>query len=265
MYLVAREWILWVSRLAFLEEECSQFQGTTKTPLRIFRQVSHKIPGNGSDIELGGTSVSTSELCERVSQCEAATLGESNPFSLDVASAQKQAAALHAGKRITGHTALLANEPLWAYCAGGIGDDHNAHMPGDVLETLRLGIMLTVMSGSMNSNIESVFSDIPMLKDGLEHISFCADDKLAEDLDSEGHIDHHVRTAIRMGVKPMMAYRMATLNAASYYRLDHLLGSVTPAKLADLLILDNLEEARSVRPEIETIPSLPVQIFCSHC
>lgn len=184
------------------------------------------------------------ELCERVSQCEAVTLGESNPFSLDIASAQKQAAALHAGKRITGHTALLVNEPLWAYAAGGISDDHNAHQPRDVIERLRLGMMLTVMSGSMNSNLEGVFSDLPMLKDGLGHISFCADDKLAEDLDSEGHIDHHVRTAIRLGVEPVMAYRMATLSAASYYRIDHVIGSVTPAKLADLLILDNLEETR---------------------
>jgi len=119
--------------------------GTTSTPLRILRQVSHKIPGNGPEIELGGTSVSTAELCKRVSQSNAATLGESNPFSLDFASAQKQAAALHAGKRITGHTALLVNEPLWAYAAGGIGDDHNAHQPEDVIERLRLGMMLTVV------------------------------------------------------------------------------------------------------------------------
>ena len=33
----------------------------------------------------------------------------------------------------------------------------------------------------MNSNIESTFSDLPALKDGLGHISFCADDKLVED------------------------------------------------------------------------------------
>ncbi|KAF2817372.1 adenine deaminase [Mytilinidion resinicola] len=220
------------------------FMGTTSTPLRIFRQVSHKIPMSGPEIELGGTSVSTAEICERVSSTEAATLGESNPFSLDLASAQKQAAALRAGKRITGHTALLENEPLWAYCAGGIGDDHNAHKPADVLERLRLGIMLTVMSGSMNSNIESVFSDFALYKDGLDYISFCADDKLAEDFDATGHIDLHVREAIRLRVPPLKAYKMATLNAASYYRLDHLIGSVTPAKLADLLILDNLEDAR---------------------
>lgn len=63
-------------------------------------------------------------------------------------------------------------------------------------------------------------------------------------MDSEGHIDHHIREAIKLGVDKMKAYRMATLNPATYYRLDHLIGSVTPAKLADLLILDNLEDAR---------------------
>lgn len=102
-------------------------------------------------------------------------------------------------------------------CRGGIGDDHNAHQPRDVVERLRLGMMLTVMSGSMNLNIESVVSVIPLLKDGLGHVSFCVDDKLAEDLDSEGHIDHQVRRAISLGVRPMAAYKMATLNAAAYY------------------------------------------------
>ncbi|ETS78556.1 hypothetical protein PFICI_10618 [Pestalotiopsis fici W106-1] len=219
------------------------FMGTTTTPLRIFRQVSHKVPMSGPEIELGGTSLATEEICDRVSRCQAATLGESNPFSLDMASAEKQAAALRAGKRITGHSALLVNEPLWAYCAGGIGDDHNAHRPEDVIERLRLGMMLTVMSGSMNSNIEPVFSNFELYKDGLRYISFCADDKYCEDFDKTGHIDLHVRRAIELGVPMMEAYKMATINAASYYRLDHLIGSITPGKLADLLILDNLESA----------------------
>ena len=61
-------------------------------------------------------------------------------------------------------------------------------------------MMLAVMSGSMNLNIGRVFSDIPLLKAGLGHMCCCADDKLAEDLDSEGHIDHHVRTAMGKGL-----------------------------------------------------------------
>ena len=117
------EWNSWVRPALQFQTLQLTHPGQTTTPLRIFRQVSHKIPGNSPEIELGGASVSTAELCKRVSQSSAATLGESNPFSLDLASAQKQAAALHAGKRITGHSALLVNEPLWAYAAGGVGDD----------------------------------------------------------------------------------------------------------------------------------------------
>jgi adenine deaminase len=218
--------------------------GQTTTPLRIFRQVSHKVPGSGPHLELGGAKLETAEIARRVALPEAVTLGESNPFSLDLASAQKQSAALQAGKRITGHTALLKNEPLWAYAAGGIGDDHNAHKTEDVVERLRLGLMLTVMSGSMNSNIESVFSDIEALKDGLTHISFCADDKLVEDIDKTGHIDRHVREAIALGVPAVKAYRMASLNPALYYRIDHLVGSISPGRLADILIIDQLEEVR---------------------
>ena len=219
------------------------FMGTTKTPLRILRQVSHKVPQT-PDLELGGASLSTEEIADRVQRPDAATLGESNPFNLDESSARKQVAALASGKRITGHTALLKNEPLWSYLAGGVSDDHNAHRTEDVVERLRLGAMLTVMSGSMNDNAPHVFADIPALRDGLFHVCFCADDKLVEDLDREGHIDHHVRQAIRCGVEPLKAWRMATLGPAAFYRIDHLVGSVTPSRLADLQLVPDLSEAR---------------------
>jgi adenine deaminase len=219
------------------------FMGATATPLRILRQVSHKVPQT-PELELGGVSLTTEEIADRVQRPEAATLGESNPFNLDESSARKQVAALAAGKRITGHTALLKNEPLWSYLAGGVSDDHNAHRTEDVVERLRLGAMLTVMSGSMNDNTPHVFADIPALKDGLFHVCFCADDKLVEDLDREGHIDHHVRQAIRHGVEPLRAWRMATLGPAAFYRIDHLVGSITPSRLADLQLVPDLAEAR---------------------
>jgi adenine deaminase len=219
------------------------FMGETKTPLRILRQVSHKVPQT-PELELGGVHISTEELADRVQWPSAATLGESNPFNLDEPSAIKQVAALAAGKRITGHTALLKNEPLWSYLAGGVGDDHNAHKTEDVIERLRLGAMLTVMSGSMNDNTPHVFADIPALKDGIFHVCFCADDKLVEDIDREGHIDHHVRQAIACGVEPLKAWRMATLGPAAYYRIDHLVGSITPSRLADLQLVPDLTEAR---------------------
>ena len=217
--------------------------GATGTPLRIFRQVSHKVPRT-PELELGGGAVPEAEILARLSDPLAVTLGESNPYDLEDSAARKSHRALAAGRRITGHTARIAEEPLWTYAAAGIFDDHNAFEPGEVIERLRLGIGITVMSGSMNDNVRPLFADPARVADGFDQFTFCADDRHVGDLAGEGHIDHHVRTAIDCGVEPIEAYRMATLNAARSYRLDHLLGSVTPTRLADLMLLDDLEDAR---------------------
>jgi adenine deaminase len=217
--------------------------GRTGTPLRIFRQVSHRVPRTPA-LELGGAQVADAEIEARVQWSNAATLGESNPFDLDEWSARKQVAAIRSGKRITGHTARLREEPLWSYLAGGVSDDHNAATTEEVLERVRLGAAITVMAGSMNDNTAAVFADVPALGDGVYHICFCADDKHVEDLHDQGHIDHHVREAIRAGVEPMLTWRMATLTAALYYRLDHLVGSITPSRLADIQLVPDLGDAR---------------------
>jgi adenine deaminase len=81
--------------------------GRTDTPLRIFRQVSHRVPRTPA-LELGGAQVADAEIEARVQWPNAATLGESNPFDLDEWSARKQVAAIRSGKRITGHSARCA-------------------------------------------------------------------------------------------------------------------------------------------------------------
>lgn len=214
---------------------------STGAPMRILQQVSPEVP-RLPGMELGGAVVSPEEVRDRVQRANAVSLGEGNPFNLSLDSAISQWHALAAGKRITGHTARLGGEPLWAYLAGGVGDDHNAVTTDEVLDRLRLGALVTVMSGSMNDNCPSVFADLDALGTGLHHLCFCADDKHVEDLHDQGHIDHHVRQAIHAGVPPWMAIRMASLNAAIHFRLDHLFGSVTPSRLADLLVLDDLAE-----------------------
>ncbi len=47
--------------------------------------------------------------------------------------------------------------------------------------------------------------------------------------------------AIELGVPPVQAIQMASLNSAIHFRLDHLLGSLTPGRWADVIISDSLE------------------------
>lgn len=214
--------------------------GQTTTPLKIFQQVSSRIPRN-PDVELGGATVTEVEQLERIKRSNAVTVGESNPFAVDERASRLYAESLQSGRRNTGHTARVSGDLLDGYAAVGIGDDHNAFETDEVLERVRLGMMITVMSGSMNDNIRSVFSDIEAVRSSFPFFSFCADDRHVDDLHRIGHIDHHVRESIKCGVPVLDAYAMASLNAALYYRLDHVIGSITPSRRADFIVLDDLE------------------------
>ncbi|GAB2468961.1 adenine deaminase [Conyzicola lurida] len=222
------------------------FMRETGTPFRIFEQVSPSTPVNAA-LERGGAVIAEQLVLDRLDDARSVSLGEGNPFDLSDVATNRFRQAMVAGKRITGHSARQSGEGLWGYLAAGVGDDHNAATIDEVLERVRLGAMITLMSGSMNDNTVEVFADLDRVGPALDHMSFCADDKHVLDIATEGHIDHHVRQAIAAGIPAAQAYRMASWQPALYYRLDHLMGSVTPGRLADLQIIDDLAGVRAER------------------
>lgn len=87
---------------------------------------------------------------------------------------------------------------------------------------------------------------------GLEHapgasrrVSFCTDDVVASDVLDRGHLDNMVRMAVEAGIEPMAAVQMATLNGAEAYRVDHLVGSISPGRYADVVFVDDLRDFRA--------------------
>jgi adenine deaminase len=206
--------------------------------------VSPSTPVN-AELERGGAVIPEHDVLDRLADPRSVSLGEGNPFDLGDVATNRFREALITGKRITGHSARQSGEGLWGYLAAGVGDDHNAATVDEVLDRVRLGAMITLMSGSMNDNTTAVFADLDRVGPALDHMSFCADDKHVLDLATEGHIDHHVRQAIAAGIPAAQAYRMASWQPALYYRLDHVVGSITPGRLADLQIIADLA---SVRP-----------------
>jgi adenine deaminase len=72
---------------------------------------------------------------------------------------------------------------------------------------------------------------------------FCTDDREPDFIVDEGHINQMLRVAVEHGITPEDAVAMATLNPASYHRLDRL-GAIAPGYQADILVLDDLESFR---------------------
>ena len=67
------------------------------------------------------------------------------------------------------------------------------------------------------------------------------DDREADDILHNGHINDVVRAAIRYGMEPVAAIKSATLNSAREAGLQNL-GAIAPGYAADMLLVDDLRE-----------------------
>ena len=144
-------------------------------------------------------------------------------------------------KRVDGHAPNLSGMDLCAYVAAGVRSDHEGTSVEEVQEKLRLGLHIMIREGSLTKNLKVL---LPLITPyNISRCFFVTDDRHPRDILEEGHIDFMVRTAIKAGVDPVAAVRLATLNGAEYFKLDRL-GAVAPGYTADLLVLDSLDKVK---------------------
>jgi adenine deaminase len=143
------------------------------------------------------------------------------------------------GKNIDGHAPGLRGKNLNAYVLAGVRSDHESTELDEAREKLRLGLHLLLREGSTERNLAGL---MPLLNPhNAANCSFATDDKLAGDLVSEGHIDHCVRKAIKLGLSPVAALQIATINTARHYRLRNF-GAIAPRYWADFVVFDSLKK-----------------------
>src|SRR5207248_6625077 len=143
------------------------------------------------------------------------------------------------GKVIDGHAPGLRGKNLNAYALAGVRSDHESTELEEAREKLRLGMHLLVREGSTERNLEHIIGLVT--PQNSANCSFATDDKLPGDLVNEGHIDHSIRKAIALGVPPVTAIQIGTINTARYYRLKNQ-GAIAPRYRADFIVVDDLAE-----------------------
>jgi len=145
------------------------------------------------------------------------------------------------GKVIDGHAPGLRGKNLNAYALAGVRSDHESTHIDEAREKLRLGMHLLLREGSTERNLEDIVGLVT--PQNSANCSFATDDKLPGDLVSEGHIDHSIRKSIALGVTPVTAIQMGTINTARYYRLRNY-GAIAPRYWADFIVIDDLKSFR---------------------
>ena len=145
---------------------------------------------------------------------------------------------------INGHTAGASGKKLNAYVASGIFSCHEPINFDQVIERLRLGMWIMIREGSIRRDLKEILPIAISHGTYTNRLMFCSDGVDPIDLSSYGHIDHCVRSAIKLGLDPIDAISMASKNCFDYYNLGQQFGGIAPGKMADILILDNLKKIK---------------------
>jgi adenine deaminase len=208
-----------------------------RIPIDLFVMLPSCVPATPLDV--GGATLGSGDLVAYSGREGVLGLGEvmnvPGVLSLDLDIMEK----IRLFSLIDGHAPLLSGTDLNAYIVAGIQSDHESTGYDEAREKLEKGMFLFIREGSTERNIASI---IPLVSwKNVSRISFATDDRHADLLNGEGHIDDCIRKAVASGLEEELAIRMATLSAAERFSLTDR-GALSPGKKADFCILSRGRE-----------------------
>jgi adenine deaminase len=207
-------------------------------PLDIFVMLPSCVPATA--LETSGARLSAYDLHLLIGEPRVVGVGEMMNYPGVLAGDPEVLDKLAVGrdKRIDGHAPGLSGKQLNAYVLAGARSDHECTTLDEAREKLRRGMHIHLREGSSERNLRDLLPLVTPHNAG--NFSFVTDDRHPASLLSEGHIDNNLRIAIRAGLDPVTAIRIATISTAQFYKLRNT-GAVIPRYWADLVVFDDLQ------------------------
>jgi adenine deaminase len=157
---------------------------------------------------------------------------------------QRLALAEARGLRVEGHTAGASAEKIPAIAAAGFTSDHEPITAAEALDRARQGIAVMLRDSSLRPDLLGLLDALKAAPALAARVMLTSDGAMPAFVAEHGFVDHLLRLALERGVPPLDAYRMVTLNPATYFRRDGDLGGIAPGRYADVCVLADLAEPR---------------------
>lgn len=142
-------------------------------------------------------------------------------------------------KIIDGHAPGLVGNDLNAYAYAGILTDHECSTIEEMEDRISKGMYVLIRQGTAAKNADQLTKGVT--KDNLSRCMFCTDDKHPEDLLKNGSINENIKIAIKNGIDPIDAIKMASINSAICYGLKKK-GGLAPGYEGNFIVLEDLQE-----------------------
>ncbi|MCJ7816678.1 MAG: adenine deaminase [Candidatus Aenigmarchaeota archaeon] len=209
-------------------------------PLKVFFTAPSCVPA--TSMETSGASLGPKEIENLMKNPRFVGLGEMMNFpgvvQGDPEVMEKIRVAKKSKKRLDGHCPGLRGSDLKKYITTGMQSDHECTSPEEAKEKLSLGMHIMIREGSAMKNLDAL---LPIVNEKTwQKCMLVSDDIHPETILKEGHMDRILRKAVSLGLDPITALRMVTLNPAKYFSLKGL-GSLEKGKSATFAILKDLK------------------------
>ena len=215
-----------------------------RQPIHVWVQMPSCVP-SAPGLETAGASIGPAEVAEAMTWPGVIGLGEMmnfpGVFMSDRKMLDEMSETRRAGKVIGGHYASPdLGRPFHGYVAGGPEDDHEGTRLEDATARVRQGMKAMLRYGSAWHDVAAQVGAITEKKLDSRRFILCTDDSHAHTLSREGHMDRVLRHAISVGLRPMTALQMMTINTAEHFGLTREIGMIAPGRWADIVLARNL-------------------------
>lgn len=125
----------------------------------------------------------------------------------------------------------------------GVSNNHDVWNVDDIAKSIRYGFPTHIKFGVGSAEVIKVLlRAIVERKFPTDNFMLCTDNISIERLQTSGHMDWIISLCAEMGIDPIKAIKMATLNTARSFHMDDRIGSLTPGRFADIVLTDSLSK-----------------------
>lgn len=167
--------------------------------------------------ENGGASFGVEEISELFKLPRVAGLAEVMDYYGVMNNAPRMVSlvghCLNEEKFAQGHAFCIYGRELSAYACGGPMSDHECISAQDARDRVRVGINVDARESSISQDIDDIIRGVKDFR-YTDLVTFATDDTESDDILKRGHENYIANKAIRAGLDPIDAIKVATINAA---------------------------------------------------
>ena len=219
-----------------------------KTPYDCYIAIPSNVPVMGREFETSGGTITCEDMLELKKEDGIICLGEVMNFREIIKENDSEVARFIAAVHeqdpnfpLEGHCPALVDSDLAKFLYLGIASDHCGHDVEELRQRFENGMFIQLQDNMVREDTISYVMENNL----YEYFAFVTDDTFPDIMCRRGHLDAVMRKAISLGMRVEDAVYCTTYTPSRRMNLlDR--GVIAPGKLADFVLLDELESLHIV-------------------